>query len=299
MTTPTRCGFVALIGAPNAGKSTLLNQLVGQKVAIVTHKVQTTRTRITGIALDGAAQLVFLDTPGIFQPKRRLDRAMVSAAWEGAGDADMVVLLVDAAAGVTDEVQAILDRLADSDRRVVLALNKIDRIRRDSLLALSQRLFDTGLIDAVFMISALTGDGVEDLKHHLAGRAPEGPWHYPEDQVTDVTQRLLAAEITREKVYLRLHQELPYAVTVETEDWQDRADGSVRIEQVIHVTRDTHKGIVIGKGGRTLKALGEAARADLGALLERPVHLFLHVRVTPDWADKRDHYRDMGLDWVE
>ena len=295
----SRCAFVALIGAPNAGKSTLLNQLVGQKVAIVTHKVQTTRTRITGVALHGPAQLVFVDTPGIFTPRRRLDRAMVSAAWAGAADGDAIVLLVDAAAGVTDEVERIIEALKQAERRVVLALNKIDRIRRDTLLALAQQLHDTGVVDEVFMISALTGDGVDDLKRYLADNAPAGPWHYPEDQVTDVTLRLLAAEITREKIYLRLHQELPYAATVETESWQDQADGSTRIEQVIHVGRDGHKGIVIGKQGRTLKALGAAAREELSQMLGRTVHLFLHVRVTQDWAEKREMYRDMGLDWVD
>lgn len=302
MTAPagdTRCGFVALIGAPNAGKSTLLNTLVGTKLAIVTHKVQTTRTRLIGIALDGPAQLVFVDTPGIFAPRRRLDRAMVQAAWSGAADADLIVLLVDAKKGMDDEVSRIVEGLQAAGRTAILALNKVDTVRRDSLLGLSAALNDTGVFDQTFMISALTGDGVADLRAHLAASVPPGPWLYPEDQITDVTQRLLAAEITREKVYLRLHQELPYASTVETEAWREQKDGSVRIEQVIHVARDSHKGIVIGKGGRTLKTIGELARQDMEQVFERRVHLFLHVRVSERWAEDREHYLDMGLEYVD
>ena len=302
MTAPagdTRCGFVALIGAPNAGKSTLLNTLVGTKLAIVTHKVQTTRTRLIGIALDGPAQLVFVDTPGIFAPRRRLDRAMVQAAWSGAADADLIVLLVDAKKGMDDEVSRIVEGLQAAGRTAILALNKVDTVRRDSLLGLSAALNDTGVFDQTFMISALTGDGVADLRAHLAAGVPPGPWLYPEDQITDVTQRLLAAEITREKVYLRLHQELPYASTVETEAWREQKDGSVRIEQVIHVARDSHKGIVIGKGGRTLKTIGELARQDMEQVFERRVHLFLHVRVSERWAEDREHYLDMGLEYVD
>ena len=302
MTAPTgdtRCGFVALIGAPNAGKSTLLNTLVGTKLAIVTHKVQTTRTRLTGIALDGPAQLVFVDTPGIFAPRRRLDRAMVQAAWSGAADADLIVLLVDAKKGRDDDVSRIVEGLQAAGRTAILALNKVDTVRRDSLLGLSASLNDTGVFNETFMISALTGDGVADLRAHLAAGVPPGPWLYPEDQITDVTQRLLAAEITREKVYLRLHQELPYASTVETEAWREQKDGSVRIEQVIHVARDSQKGIVIGKGGRTLKTIGELARQDMEAAFERRVHLFLHVRVSERWAEDREHYLDMGLEYVD
>ncbi|GHF29648.1 GTPase Era [Kordiimonas sediminis] len=294
-----KCGFVALIGAPNAGKSTLLNNLVGMKVAIVTHKVQTTRTRITGIAMHDETQLVFIDTPGIFKPKRRLDRAMVGAAWKGAEDAEQVVLLIDARKGFNDEVESIVGSLKDAGQKVVLCINKIDQVKRDSLLALAQTLNETGVFTDTFMISALNGDGVEDLKAFLASRAPEGPYMYPEDQVSDMTMRLIAAEVTREKVYLRLHDELPYATTVETEKWTDQKDGSVRIEQVIHVQRDTQKGIVIGKGGAMLKQLGQMAREELEELLERRVHLFLHVRVTERWAEDRTVYQDMGLDFVD
>ncbi|MFC4349874.1 GTPase Era [Kordiimonas lipolytica] len=297
----TRCGFVALIGAPNAGKSTLLNAMVGAKVAIVTHKVQTTRTRITGIAMqeDLGAQLVFIDTPGIFQPKRRLDRAMVNAAWKGSEDAEETVLLIDAKKGLNEEVEKIIEALKKAGRTVHLAINKIDTVKRDSLLALAQELSETGVFDEIFMISAINGDGVADLKKFLAKRAPVGPWMYPEDQVADVTMRILAAEVTREKVFLRLHDELPYATTVETEKWEERKDGSVRIEQVIHVQRETQKGIVIGKGGTMLKTLGQMAREELEEMFGRKVHLFLHVRVTERWAEDRTMYQDMGLDFVE
>jgi len=295
----THCGFVALIGAPNAGKSTLLNALVGTKVAIVTHKVQTTRTRITGIAMTGDTQLVFVDTPGIFEPKRRLDRAMVSAAWRGAEDSEEVVLLVDIWNGMTEEVEAIIETLKSQDKQVILALNKIDGMKREKLLALAQTFSETGVFSEIFMISALKGDGVSDLMAELAKRAPLSPWMYPEDQVADVTLRLLAAEITREKVYLRLHDELPYATNVETEKWEERKDGSVRIEQVIHIERESQKGIVIGKGGTMLKRLGTMAREDMEENFGFKVHLFLHVRVTERWADDKYVYQDMGLDYVE
>ncbi|WCL55743.1 GTPase Era [Gimibacter soli] len=294
-----RCGFVAVIGAPNAGKSTLVNALVGAKVAIVSHKVQTTRTRVTGIGMEGRTQLVFLDTPGIFAPKRRLDRAMVSAAWKGADDAEQVVLMIDVKKGVTEEVEAIIENLKDAKRKVILALNKIDLVKRDSLLAMAQDLHETGVFTDVFMISAMNGSGVADLKKHLASLAPVGPYMYPEDQIADVTMRLLAAEITREKIYLRLHDELPYATTVETEQWEEKKDGSVRIAQVIHVERDSQKGIVIGKGGQMLKLLGQMAREDMEENFGRKVHLFLHVRVTERWADDRTVYKDMGLDYVD
>lgn len=295
----TSCGFVALIGAPNAGKSTLLNQMVGAKVAIVTHKVQTTRTRITGIGMHEKTQLVFIDTPGIFEPKRRLDRAMVTAAWKGSEDAESTVLLVDARKGVTEDVERIIKGLQDAKRDTVLALNKIDGMKRENLLALMAELNETGVFTDTFLISALTGDGVNDLKAFLAGRAPEGPWMYPEDQISDTTMRILAAEVTREKVYLRLHDELPYSTTVETEKWEDRKDGSVRIEQVIHVERETQKGIVIGKGGLMLKKLGQMAREEMEEEFQRKVHLFLHVRTTERWADDRTMYQDMGLDFVD
>ncbi len=297
-TAETRCSFVALIGAPNAGKSTLLNALVGAKVAIVTHKVQTTRTRITGIGMHENAQLVFIDTPGIFEPKRRLDRAMVNAAWKGSDDAEKTVLLVDARKGLTEEVQNIVDGLKRSKRNVILALNKIDGMKRDGLLALIQQMNDTGIFTDTFLISALNGEGVGDLKSFLAEQSPVGPWMYPEDQLSDTTMRILASEVTREKVYLRLHEELPYAITVETEKWEDRKDGSVRIEQVIHVQRETQKGIVIGKGGSMLKMLGQMAREEMEEEFQRRVHLFLHVRVTERWADDKSVYEGMGLDYV-
>lgn len=299
MTDNSRCGFIALIGAPNAGKSTLLNTLVGQKIAIVSHKVQTTRTRLTGISIEGDAQLVFVDTPGIFAPRRRLDRAMVAAAWEGAGEADRVVVLIDVQKGVREDEERIIEGLKQSSRKAIIALNKIDLVPRDQLLALAARLDKSGVSERIFMISALNGDGVRDLKAYLAESLPKGPWLYPEDQITDVTTRVLASEITREKIFLRLHQELPYSISVETEDWSEHRDGSVEIRQVIHVMRDGHKGMVIGKGGQTLKAIGEAARLELEQLLERKVHLFLFVRVTENWAESREHYLAMGLSYVE
>jgi GTP-binding protein Era len=297
--TGSRCGFYAIIGAPNAGKSTLVNTLVGAKVAIVTHKVQTTRTKITGIGLYDNTQLVFIDTPGIFQPKRRLDRAMVNAAWQGADDAETVILMVDARKGLTDDVERIVQSLKDNKQSAVLVLNKIDLIKRDSLLGLAHSLNEAGFFSETFMISALNGNGVEDLKKHLASLAPEGPWMYPEDQISDVTMRNLAAEITREKVFLRLHDELPYGATVETEKWEERPDGSVRIEQVLHVQRETHKGIAIGKGGAMLKQIGQMAREEMTEAFDCKVHLFLHVRVSERWADDKSVYEDMGLDFVD
>ena len=297
----TRCGFVALIGEPNAGKSTLTNRMVGAKVSIVTHKVQTTRTRIRGVAIDGAAQIVFVDTPGLFRPRRRLDRAMVAAAWAGVADADLVCLLVEAHRGLTEGVERILAELDASaaGARVVLVINKIDRVRRDTLLALSAEINARRSFEATFLVSAETGDGVADLKRWLAEHLPEGPWHYPEDQIADLPLRLLAAEITREKLTLRLHQELPYQLTVETENWEDRSDGSARIEQVVYVARDGHKGIVLGKKGETIKAVSTAARAEIAELIGRPAHLFLTVRVRPEWENERARYSAIGLDFAD
>jgi len=293
-----RCGFVALVGAPNAGKSTLLNRMVGAKVAIVSPKVQTTRSRITGIAIEGDAQLVFVDTPGIFEPKRRLERSMVAAAWAGAGDADMVCLLVDATPGrVRPEVTAIVEKLAQTGRPAVLLLNKIDQMRRDRLLELSARLNAMMTFERTFMISALSGDGVDDLKRWLATRVPEGPWLFPEDQLSDMPMRLAAAEVTREKLFLFLHEELPYSVAVETEEWTEHEDGSVRIAQVIYVQRDSQKAIVLGRGGSMIKRIGTAAREDLVEILEQPVHLSLFVKVRENWIDDPDRYRDWGLDF--
>jgi GTP-binding protein Era len=292
-----RCGFVALLGAPNAGKSTLLNALVGAKVSIVTHKVQTTRARFRGIAIEGASQIVFVDTPGIFLPKRRLERAMVSAAWSGARDADEIVLLCDAARRVGEDTRLIIEGLKKDGRKAILALNKIDRIERSRLLELSAELDAEGIFSRIFMISALNGDGVEDLKQYLAGIMPRGAWLYDEDQLSDVPQRLLAAEVTREKLFEKLHQELPYALTVETESWEDFADGSVRIEQVIYVGRQQHKGMCLGKGGRTIKAVREAAQAELAATLECRVHLFLIVKVRENWTNDPERYRVWGLEF--
>ena len=296
---PTRCGFVALIGAPNAGKSTLLNALVGAKVAIVTHKVQTTRSRIIGIAIKDASQLVFVDTPGIFAPRRRLDRAMISAAWKGARDADLTALLIDVRKGIDDDVERILAGLKAAGRQTILLLNKIDKVKKPALLELAASLNRSGLFSETFMISALNGDGVADLKARFATAVPEGPWLYPEDQLSDITERLLASEMTREQIYLRLHQELPYATTVETESWQEQEDGSLRIEQLIFVQRDSQKGIVIGKGGKALKAIGVAARQEMERHFERRVHLSLYVKVSEKWAERPDHYSKIGLDFVE
>jgi GTP-binding protein Era len=270
----TRCGYVALIGAPNAGKSTLLNRLVGQKLAIVTPKAQTTRSRLLGIATDDGAQLIFVDTPGIFEPRRRLDRAMVAAAWAGALDADVTVLLVDAARGIDANTRRIAERLKAANRPAILALNKIDLVRRDALLSLTDQLSKLGNFTPVFMISGLTGDGVGDLQRHLAAIVPEGPFLFPPDQLSDAQERFLAAEVTREQVFLQLHDELPYSTTVETESWQDRPDGSVRVEQVIYVRRASQRAIVLGEGGKRIKTIGARARAELGAMLDRKVHLF-------------------------
>ncbi|HTV45277.1 MAG TPA: GTPase Era [Stellaceae bacterium] len=293
---PARCGYVALIGAPNAGKSTLLNRLVGHKLAIVTPKAQTTRSRLLGIAIEGTAQLVYVDTPGIFAPRRRLDRAMVSAAWSGVEDADATVLLVDAARGIDRDTRRILDRLAERRRPSILALNKIDLVRRDTLLGLAASLAKDARLDPVFMISGLTGDGVADLQRHLAATVPPGPWLFPEDQLSDAPERLIAAEITREQVFLQLHDELPYASTVETESWQDRRDGSARIEQVIYVERPSQRAIVLGEGGRRIKAIGARARAELEQMLARRVHLFLFVKVRQNWADDPERLAALGLD---
>ena len=294
----TRAGFVALIGEPNAGKSTLTNRMVGAKVSIVTHKVQTTRARIRGVALEGEAQIVFVDTPGLFTPKRRLDRAMIAAAWGGASDADIVVLLVEAHRGITDGVERILDGIANMPHaRIVLAINKIDRVEAPVLLALTEKLNERHAFEKTFMISAEKGRGVKDLKEWLAGEMPEGPWLYPEDQIADLPMRMIAAEMTREKLTLRLHQELPYQMTVETENWEERKDGSARIDQVIYVARDGHKGIVLGNKGETVKAIGKAAREELEEFLGRRVHLFLQVKVRENWLEEAERYSEMGLDF--
>jgi GTP-binding protein Era len=293
----TRCGFVALIGAPNAGKSTLLNNLVGSKVSIVSRKVQTTRTLVRGIALDGPSQIIFVDTPGIFSPKRRLDRAMVTSAWGGAGDADVIALLIDCRRGLDEESEAILAKLPDMRRPKVLILNKIDLIERSKLLALTAALNEKASFERTFMVSALTGDGVADLKHTLGEMMPPGPWLYPEDQISDAPLRMLAAEITREKLYERLHEELPYQSTVETDQWQERPDGSVRIEQTVFVERESQRKIVLGKGGATIKAIGQSARRDIAEAAEAPVHLFLFVKVRENWGDDPARYREMGLEF--
>ena len=291
-----RCGFVAVIGAPNAGKSTLVNALVGAKVTIVSHKVQTTRVPVRGIAIEGKSQLVFFDTPGIFAPKRRLDKAMVEAAWGGTQDADVVALMVDAAKGLSEDVGRILDQLKAAKGKRFLVLNKIDWVEDKSrLLLLAQEITARVAFDQVFMISALDGNGVADLKSHLARVMPEGPWHYPEDDISDAPLRQLAAEITREKIYHWLHEELPYSTTVETTDWKDFKNGSVRIEQTIFVERDSQKSIVLGKGGETIKKLSSDSRAEMAKLLERPVHLFLFVKVRENWGSDPERYRMMGL----
>jgi GTP-binding protein Era len=293
----SRCGFVGLIGAPNAGKSTLLNRLVGQKIAIVTPKPQTTRNRLLGVAIVGEAQIVFVDTPGIFAPRRRLDRAMVAAAWAGAQDADERVLLVDVARGIDRNTSRLVAGLAERGLNAVLALNKIDLVRREALLSLADRLSREGAFDPIFMISGLTGDGVDDLKRHLARNLPEGPWLYPEDEVSDMPQRLLAAEMTREQLFLQLQQELPYASTVETEAWKELPDGSLRIEQVVYVQRSGQRAIVLGEGGRRIKEIGARARAELERMLERRVHLFLFVKVRENWVEDRERYRAIGLEY--
>lgn len=296
---PTRAGFVALIGEPNAGKSTLLNRMVGAKVSIVTHKVQTTRARIRGVAIEGPAQLVFVDTPGLFKPRRGLDRAMVAAAWGGAADADVTVLLVEAHRGVTTGVERILEGLGDvtRGRAVALAINKIDRVPSEVLLGLTKDLNERFAFAETYLISADKGHGVDALRGWLATQMPEGPWLYPEDQIADLPLRMIAAEMTREKLTLRLHQELPYQLTVETENWEEREDGSARIDQVIYVARDGHKGIVLGKKGETVKAVSTAARAELEEFLGRRIHLFLQVKVRPGWLDEAERYTEMGLDY--
>ena len=293
----TRCGFVALIGAPNAGKSTLLNALVGSKVSIVSRKVQTTRALVRGIAIEGVAQIIFVDTPGIFAPRRRLDRAMVTSAWGGAGDADVVALLVDARKGLDNEVEVILAGLQKLKAPAILVLNKIDTLERSMLLKLTTDLNARFAFRETFMISALTGDGVPDLKQQLAAMMPEGPWLYPEDQVSDAPLRQLAAEITREKLFERLHDELPYQSTVETDSWKELPDGSARIEQTIYIAREGQKKIVIGEGGRTIKAIGQAARKEIAGAAEQKVHLFLFVKVRPNWIDDPERYREMGLEF--
>jgi GTPase len=295
----TRCGLVAVLGAPNAGKSTLVNALVGQKVAIVSPKAQTTRARLMGIAIEGESQVLLVDTPGIFAPNRRLDRAMVKAAWEGAEDADRVVLVIDAAAKVGARVEDMLHGVEDRTEPRILVLNKVDIAKKDDLLVLAARLSERLRPEAVFMVSATTGDGVPLLKTHLAAAMPEGPWHFPEDQLTDVTDRMVAAELTREQLYHQLHAELPYASAVTTEKWEDRKDGSTAIHQQIMVERDSQKAIVVGKGGSRLKAIGQAARAEIAEHLGRTVHLFLHVKVNPRWGEDRGLYRDIGLDWAD
>lgn len=311
MSDQTRCGFAAILGSPNAGKSTLTNALVGEKVSIVTHKVQTTRFAVRGVALEGGSQIILVDTPGVFAPKRRLDKSMVAAAWAGAEDADAVIHVIDAGARarledgtpksgdrlMVDDDNRVTAGLEKSGRKAILALNKVDLISRDKLLAISQALYETGVYSDVFMISAKTGSGVKQLKSFLAEKMPEGVWHYPEDQVADLPSRILAAEITREKVYLRLHEELPYASMVETEVWKKLRDGSLRVEQSIIVERDTQKPIVLGKGGSAVKAIGEAARKEMEEILGCKVHLFLNVKVDAKWMARRSHYKDVGLDF--
>ena len=297
-----RAGFVALIGEPNAGKSTLLNRMVGAKVSIVTHKVQTTRTRIRGVAMSGQSQIVFVDTPGLFRPRRRLDRAMVAAAWGGAADADLVVLLIEAHRGLTGGVAAIIDTMKDripQGQQVALAINKIDRVKAEVLLALAAKMNEAFPFVETFMISAEKGFGVEKLKTWLAGQVPEGVWFYPEDQIADLPMRMIAAEMTREKLTLRLHEELPYQLTVETEKWEDLPDGSTRINQIIYVARDGHKGIVLGNKGETIKSIGTAARAEISAFLEHTVHLLLEVKVRPGWLEEPERYREMGLEFKD
>ncbi|UWQ96105.1 GTPase Era [Rhodobacteraceae bacterium M385] len=298
---PTRAGFIALIGEPNAGKSTLLNRMVGAKVSIVTHKVQTTRARIRGVAIEGESQLVFVDTPGLFRPRRRLDRAMVAAAWTGASDADVVVLLIEAHRGLTEGVQAILDGLQErtDGRKVALAINKIDRVESPVLLKLTQDLNEAYPFDETYMISAEKGHGITQLREWLAQEVPEGPWLYPEDQIADLPMRMIAAEMTREKLTLRLHQELPYQLTVETEAWENRKDGSAKIDQIIYVARDGHKGILLGKGGETIKAVSKAAREEIAEFVGHPVHLFLQVKVRPGWLEESERYSEMGLNFKD
>lgn len=296
---PTRSGFIALIGAPNAGKSTLVNQLVGSKVSIVTHKVQTTRALVRGIVIHEQTQMVLVDTPGIFKPKRRLDRAMVTTAWGGAKDADLILVLIDVEQGIDDEAEILLESLHDKKRKVILVLNKVDRIEAPMLLELAQKANEKVNFDKTFMISALKGYGCKDLLKYLADNLPEGPWYYPEDQISDMPMRMLAAEITREKLYLRLHNELPYSSTVETESWEEKKDGSVRIQQIIYVERDSQKKIVLGHEGQAIKSIGQAARKELMEILEQKVHLFLFVKVRDNWGNDPERYREMGLEFPQ
>ena len=292
----SRFGFVAVLGAPNAGKSTLINRMVGAKVTIVSPKVQTTRSRVLGISIHGTSQIVFVDTPGIFAPRRRLDRAMVAAAWQGAAEADEVCLLVDVARGLDDNVKRIVDGLRKENRTAILVLNKIDKVKREILLALSAALNESGVFSETFMVSALKGDGVADLHEYFAKKVPSGIWHYPEDQISDLPQRLLAAEVTREKVFIKTHQEVPYAVAVETESWEPFKDGSVRIDQVVYVQRDSQRPIILGKGGQLIKQIGAESRQELGMLFDCKVHLFLRVKVREKWIDSREHFQMWGLD---
>ncbi len=296
-TTATKCGFVAIVGATNAGKSTLVNQAVGTKISIVTHKVQTTRSRVLGVMIEDNAQIVLVDTPGIFDPRRRLDRAMIQAAWQGAADADVVALIVDAKRGATEDVLGIIEKLADIKAPKLLVLNKIDLLERSRLLDLTAKLNASGIFQETLMVSALNGDGVRDLISQFTRHMPDSPWLFPEDQLTDMPNRLLAAEITREKAFLRLHQELPYSLTVETDTWEERKDGSVKIDQTIFVTRDGHKGIVIGKSGATLKAIGAEARAELEEILGHRVHLFLFVKVRERWLEDPERFRNIGIEF--
>lgn len=294
-----KCGLVAIVGAPNAGKSTLVNALVGQKVAIVSPKAQTTRVRLMGIAIEGDTQIMLVDTPGIFEPGRRLDRAMVAAAWGGAQDADLIALIVDGKGGIGPKVEKIVEGLKDRPERKILILNKVDIAAKDKLLVHTEKLNATGQFAEIFFVSAATGDGIPELKAELAKAMPEGPWHFPEDQVSDASERMTAAEVTREQLYLQLHDELPYAATVETEKYQEREDGSVEIHQQILVERTTQRAIVLGKGGQRIREIGSRARAELSQMLGQKVHLYLHVKVKPDWDEDRSVYRDMGLDWVD
>lgn len=297
MTADTRSGFIAVVGAPNVGKSTLVNRLVGTKVTIVSPKVQTTRVRVLGICMAGRTQLVFIDTPGIFRPRRRLDRAMVAAAWEGVAAADRTLLLVDAARGLDADTRRIIERHGYGNAPLVLAINKVDLVKKPDLLSLAQALYREGTFERSFMISAKSGSGVDDLLDYFAQAMPEGPWHFPEDQVSDMPLRLLAAEITREQLYLQLHRELPYAAAVETEAWEEGEDGSVTIRQIVYIERPSQKAIVLGKRGRRIKSLGETARKELEAILERRVHLFLFVKVRENWSEDPERYRDLGLDF--
>ncbi len=295
--TQTRSGFVTLIGAPNAGKSTLVNRLVGTKVSIVTHKVQTTRALVRGIITEDQTQIVLVDTPGIFKPKRRLDRAMVTTAWGGARDADLVLILLDAQGGLNEAAEALLTSLENTHQKKILILNKVDRVDPPKLLELAQAANEKVKFESTFMISALNGSGCKDLLKYLVAQMPYGPWYYPEDQISDMPMRQLAAEVTREKLYLRLHEELPYSSTVETEKWEERKDGSVRIEQVVYVERDSQKKIVLGHKGETIKAIGQASRKEMSAILEQPVHLFLFVKVRDNWGNDPERYREMGLEF--